>query len=619
MPQPIGMDQIKLTGGYLYEKESLVRDTTLPALYESYQKTGRVNALKHNWRTNEPNQPHLFWDSDIAKWIEGAAYTLMTLPNPELEKTIDALIADIEKTQTPDGYFNTHFQTVEYANRFTRRPDHELYCAGHLMEAAAAYFYATGKRALLDIVCRYADYIERIFMKEKRPPHFITPGHEEIELALVKLYEATGEERYLRLAKFFIDQRGITEEEKQTFTPWYGKEYAQDHLPVREQKTAEGHAVRALYLYAGMADIARLCRDDGLKAACEALFGNIVEKRMHVTGGLGGNYHGESFSYDYDLPNELTYNETCASIAFMFFARRMFTMTGEAKYIHPMELMVYNAVPAGLSASGDRFFYTNPLEMHPERRDYHLQRGRGQYTPEYERPEDFNCSCCPPNVIRFFTSLKSYMYHTKPECIYINLYGASVYESGGIRIEQKTNYPWEPAVEINLHNLPAQMRLYLRIPDWCDSYQITVNGGETPSENQNGYAVLKQHWRDGDNIRLTFDMPVMEIHAHPLVHYNAGRIAVRRGPVVYCAESADNGHYIKSAFIKKDAGYRVSNHEKFNIPAIECSASVLAPDDGALYRKAPPVYKDKSLRLIPYALWANRGAGEMNVWLLKEK
>jgi hypothetical protein len=616
------MEKVQLTGGYLFEKENLVRDVTLPALCKSYEKTGRVNSLKLNWRTGEPNEPHIFWDSDIAKWIEGAAYTLVTRPDSALENRIDALVDEIERGQTPEGYFNIHYLTKNRASRFTERGDHELYCAGHLMEAAAAYYRAAGKRKLLDIMCRYADYIEQEFMIKERPVHFQTPGHEEIELALVKLYEVTGEARYLNLAKFFIDRRGVNDEEKLTFT-WYGKEYAQDHLPVREQKTAEGHAVRALYLFSGMADIARLCNDHALRSACEALFDNIVNKRMHVTGGLGGNYHGESFSYDYDLPNELAYTETCASIAMAFFARRMFAMTGEAKYMDALELMLYNAIPAGLSVSGDRFFYTNPLEMHPERRDYHLQRGRGQYTPEYERPADFSCSCCPPNVIRFFASVKSDMYRVEPERIYINLYGSSVFECKGLRIEQQTEYPWQPEVTIKIQtDKPLRTALFLRVPSWCKSYAVTVNGSNYhQAETVNGYCPLNREWQDGDTVRLGFDMPVREVYAHPQVHYNAGRAAVKRGPVVYCAESADNKMFIKSAVIKKNAGYRVSHQKELlgGVSVIDCNASVPAPSDGALYQAAPYTHTDTALRLIPYAVWANRGAGEMNVWLLKEQ
>jgi len=620
MPNPIEINQIKLTGGYLFEKESLVRAVTLPALYKSYEKTGRINAFKLSWRRGESGEPHIFWDSDVAKWIEGAAYTLQSGSDPELEGVIDGLIDDMEKGQTAEGYFNTYYLMVKRTDRFTVRNDHELYCAGHLMEAAVAYYRATGKRKMLDIMCRYADYIEKIFTDNGRRPDFMTPGHEEIELALVRLYEATGERRYLDLSKFFVDRRGISEDER-CFNGWYGKEYAQDHLPVREQKTAEGHAVRALYLYAGMADMARLFDDDELRASCEKLFDDIINKKMHVTGGLGGSYHGESFSYDYDLPNELAYTETCASIAFIFFAQRMFLLTGEAKYMDALELMLYNTVPAGLSVSGDRFFYTNPLEMHPERRDYFLLRGKGQYAPEYERPDDFGCSCCPPNIIRMFSSIKKYMYHTGPGRIYVSLYGSSVFEHDAMMIEQVTDYPWSGAVNITVKlKESVKKTICFRAPSWCEDPRLTINGIETPAARADGYIKLERMWNDGDAVGLYFDMRVVELRAHPLVHYNANRIAVKRGPVVFCAESADNGSHIKSIIVKKKTDYRVSYRQDLlgGVAVIDCDAAVPLPDDNELYRTAAHTYVDKTLRLIPYSVWANRGRGEMSVWLLKE-
>jgi len=620
MPERIDLTQIKLTDGYLFEKEKLVREVTLPALYKSYEATGRVDALKLKWKRGEANEPHYFWDSDVAKWIEGAAYTLTERADPALEETIDALVNDVERGMTPEGYFNSHYLMMNRAGTFTDRNNHELYCAGHLMEAAVAYYEATGKRKLLDLMRRYAEYIEEVFVKNERPADFLTPGHEEIELALVKLSEATGERKYLSLAKFFVDERGVHDTEKNIFER-YGRAYAQDHLPAREQTTAEGHAVRALYLYAGMADVARLYGDEGLRAACETLNDDIVSKKTYVTGGLGANYHGESFSYPYDLPNELAYAETCASIAYVFFAERMFALTGDVKYVDAAELMIYNAIPAGLSADGSAFFYTNPLEVHPERRDYFKTRGYGQYAPEYERPADFGCSCCPPNVIRFYSSAKKYMYCADGEKIIANLYGSSVFERDGFVIEQKTDYPWRGEIEIEIKNAdPKRTELCLRIPSWCKKYSAALNGGEAGFVFENGYLNLNREWKSGDKIALRLEMPVVEIYANPAAHYDAGRVAVKRGPVVYCAEAADNGANIKSVVINKNPGYKtVFEKDLLNgVTVIECSASAPVWESGALYSETRPKREPKALRLIPYASWANRGRGEMNVWLLKE-
>lgn len=613
MPNSVDYSQVSLTGGYLHDKQQLIKNVTIPAILKSYTDTGRVRSFKLNWRRGEPGEPHIFWDSDIAKWIESVSYTLAHERDPVLESVVDGIVDDLCAGQTPDGYFNVRYLTTGRADRFTNRHDHELYCAGHLIEAAVAYYNATGKRAFLDAMCRYADHIEAVFKDGERPESFQTPGHEEIELALVKLYQAIGDRRYLDLARFFIDKRGVSEAEKESNAGWFNSTYAQDHLPPREQRTAEGHAVRELYLLCGMADIARECGDGELQTACEAVFDNITQKRMYITGGLGGNYVGESFSYDYDLPNETAYAETCASIAMAFFCHHMFLLTGGTKYIDALELMLYNAVPAGLSASGDRFFYTNPLEAHPERREYHSKIKNGKYSPETERPIDFQCSCCPPNAARFFASVGGMMYGTDENRVYVNLYGSSVYESGGVRIEQQTDYPWDGTITLSVKS-DKPVTLCLRIPGWCDSYEIDGSGYTV----QNGYAVLEQVGTQTITLRLS--MPVREVYANPRAHYNAGRIAVRRGSIVYCAEGADNGDFVKSAVIKSDGCYTHCYEKDLlgGIVTIECDASIPVDETEALYQTEAFNREDRRLKLIPYAAWANRGKNEMSVWLLKE-
>ncbi|GHU36300.1 hypothetical protein FACS1894105_06430 [Clostridia bacterium] len=614
MPNEIKLSDVKITGGFFAERQAANRKVTIPAVYDRFNETGRVKAVKLKWREGESNYPHIFWDSDIAKWIEGAAYALTSGRDADLEKLIDDIVADIVKGQTPDGYFNSFYQTIEFSKRFTNRNNHELYCMGHLTEAAVAYHYATGKDDFLNAMARYADYIYDVFTAPDRDPNFKTPGHEEIELALVKLYHATGNKKYLELSKYFIDTRGTLEGEKKTFG-WASPNYAQDHLPVAEQTTPEGHAVRCLYMFAGAADIAREYADDKLKSACEAVFKSTVERRMYVTGGIGGNHSGEAFSYDYDLPNELAYTETCASIALVYFAQRMYLLTGETKYIDTIELEIYNAILSGVSLKGDTFFYSNPLEVHPERRDYFKKIKNSQFSPDYERPAYFGCSCCPPNVIRLFASLQYYMYHTDGDDIYVNLFNTSEYSANGVSIKQETDYPRSGKVKLTVKT-DRKVNIHVRIPEWLLGAEPLVTSSGM-KDKINNYYVFKC-----DNeykIEIDFPMPVVEIRANPRLHYCAGRIAVKRGPIVYCAESADNGGYLKSAVIKKEADYKVTDAVIPGAPSYNISVAATVPtgSDETLYSPASFETKETRLNLIPYAAWANRGKAEMEVWLLK--
>lgn len=614
MIQQIELKDVKIISGYFHEKQQMNENVTIPAVYKRFYDTGRIDAFKLQWRNGQPNRPHIFWDSDVAKWIEGAAYSLTHKRDENLEKLIDSIVADIETGQTPDGYFNSYYQTVEYANRFTVRDNHELYCAGHLMEGAVAYKKATGKSNLLDAMCKYADYIDKIFTDSERDINFKTPGHEEIELALVKLYKETSNKKYLELSRFFVNTRGTLDGENKLGTQ------RQDHLPVAEQTTAEGHAVRCLYLFAGAADIAGEFGDDNLKRACEAVFDNIVGKRMYVTGGIGANFAGESFSYDYDLPNELAYAETCASIAMVFFCQRMYLLTGDKKYVDVMELQIYNSVLSGISLYGDRFFYCNPLEVHPERRDYYSSDRRAQFAPEYERPDYFNCSCCPPNLVRFIASLGQYMYHTDGDKIYINLYNSSEFNHNGVKITQETNYPRNGKIIFKVSaNKPID--ILFRKPDWKKGY--TFDSDKLPyTTDDKGYINVSIRQEGDYEFTLDFEMPVVELYANPKVHYCAGCVAIKRGPVVYCAEGIDNGANLKSVTISKDAGYRCEKSEIAGneIIKITCAAQFINENEKSenLYSETPFKTETKRLTLIPYAAWANRGKTEMNVWLRKE-
>ena len=598
------LQNVKITGGYFYEKQKMNEQVTIPAVYRHFNDTGRIDAFKLKWRAGQNNKPHFFWDSDVAKWIEGAAYTLVHKRDENLENLIDSVVEDISNGQTSEGYFNIYYQTTELSNRFTNRDNHELYCAGHLIEAAVAYKKATGKDKFLNVMCKYADYINQIFTDPNRDKNFITPGHQEIELALVKLYHCTGEKKYLELSRFFIDNRGSGKEQ---FISWLWSGYAQDHLPIAEQITAEGHSVRCLYMFAGAADIAREFGDEKLKSTCEAVFENIVNKKMYVTGGLGGNYFGEAFSYDYDLPNELAYAETCASVAMIFFCQRMYLLTGEKKYIDVLELQLYNGFLSGVSLKGDRFFYCNPLEVHPDRRDYFTTlKNSQQFAPEYERPEYFWCSCCPPNVVRLISSIGQYIYHVdEKNNIYVNLYNSSEFEYNGVKIIQETDYPRSGKVKIKVFT-DKPVNIYCRVPDWCKNYEVN-----------NGYIATKA---DKDcEYSLDFDMPVVELYANPKAHYCAGRVAIKRGPIVYCAESIGNFENLKSVKICENPDYKCepSQIEGSEIIKITCDCEVMAEDSDVLYSEKPFKSEKKRLELIPYAAWANRGRSEMLVWIMK--
>ncbi|MBQ9116931.1 MAG: glycoside hydrolase family 127 protein, partial [Clostridia bacterium] len=374
----------RITGGFWKKKQDMVRNTTVKAVYDRFCDTGRFDAFKFDWKEGMPNKPHIFWDSDVAKWIEGVAYLTEIKREPKLEKIVDETVELIEKNQDENGYFNIYFTVIEPQRRFQTRNDHELYCAGHLMEAAVAYYKATGKRKFLDCMCKYADYIEKRF-KIDRDTGFTTPGHEEIELALVRLYEATGEKRYLDLATFFVDERGSKDE---PFANWANSKYCQAHLPVREQTTAEGHAVRAVYLYCAMADLALRNGDAELKKACETIFSDIIEKKMYITGGIGSSSVGEAFTVAYDLSNLLAYTESCAALGLALFANRMLNMDADSRYSDTIERVLYNGFMSSTSLDGKSFFYENPLEVIPylHTRDT-SKNNRSMHWPQMTRSE----------------------------------------------------------------------------------------------------------------------------------------------------------------------------------------------------------------------------------------
>lgn len=577
----------------------------------------------------------LFQDSDLAKWLEAAAYRLQTHPDPELEQTTDALIELIEKAQLEDGYLNTYFQLKAPDRRWTNLYEcHELYCAGHMMEAAVAYYEATGKDKLLKVMKRMADHIDQTIGPEpgKLPGY---PGHQEIELALVKLYRATREVRYLHLAKYFIDARGQAPhffddewERRGRISEWShqpsgrpSKAYNQSHLPVREQTEAVGHAVRAVYMYAGMADIAVHTGDTGLLDACRRIWDNIVSKQMYITGGIGATHHGEAFTFDYDLPNDTIYAETCASIGLIFFARRMLLAEPKADYADVMERVLYNIVLASMALDGRHFFYVNPLEVWPAA----SEQDPGKHHVRPIRQKWFGCACCPPNLARLLTALGDYVYSVHGNTLYAHLYIGgemkTVVGNQQVSIVQETNYPWDGEIKLVIQEqVDHAFGLALRIPGWCRKVGILVNGEAADTEGiiNNGYAVIERFWSKGDTVVLSLQMPVEAVYAKPSVRENTWKAALQRGPLVYCLEEADNGANLPAMALCADAPFNTQYRSDLmgGTVVIEGTARRLTDTDPrSLYQFTPPDTEFVHFTAIPYFLWGNRKPGEMLVWL----
>ncbi|MEW9307078.1 glycoside hydrolase family 127 protein [Labrys neptuniae] len=562
----------------------------------------------------------MFWDSDWGKTIETAAYSLYRRRNDELERKIDAVIDMFGKLQQADGYLSSWYQRIQPGLRWTNLRDcHELYCAGHLIEGAVAYFQATGKRKLLDIMCRFADHIADMFGTEpgKRKGYC---GHEEIELALVKLGRVTGQRKYLELARYFVDQRGqqphyFDEEARARGADpkdYHFKtyEYSQSHKPVREQDKVVGHAVRAMYLYAGMADIAAEFADDSLRVALERLWDDLTTKNLYVTGGLGPSAANEGFTSDYDLPNDTAYAETCASVALVFWASRMLGVGPNARYADVMEQALYNGSISGLSLDGSRFFYENPLES----------RGR------HNRWKWHRCPCCPPNIGRMVASIGTYAYGLAEDAVAVHLYGDSTvrFEVNGQKavLAQTSRYPWDGAVSMTIDTeRPLRFKLHLRVPGWCPRAQLAVNGEtvDLPAVLADGYVTLDREWKATDTIRLDLDMPARRLYANPRVRQDAGRVALARGPVIYCVEEVDNSEPLHSLVLPPAATIEATEAPDLLGGVVTLSAQAVADrtsDWGdSLYRNTPPDRERAMVRAVPYFAWDNRQPGDMRVWL----
>lgn len=596
----------ELLSGYLFDKAELNRKITINAVWNRFYDTGRIGAFKCDWKEGDDKKPHIFWDSDVAKWIEGAAYILQKHDVPELREKIEGLIDLIEKNQLKDGYFNTHYITVDPQARFTDRSCHELYCAGHLMEAGVAYFEATGSDRLLKACEKYADLIKKVFIDEDSAA-FSTPGHEEIELALVKLYRATGKKKYLEMSEYFVNMRGNNEKDAGA-NAVFTAEYWQSHIPAREQKKAVGHSVRALYLYSAMADLAYELSDDELKDVCTALFDDITSGKISITGGVGASWRGEAFSIPYVLPNKKAYNETCAAIALVFFAQRMLMLDNNAKYADIIERTLYNGLLSGLSLDGRKFFYENPLEIDLvdyEKEPEEIFGDRREHLPITERVEMFSCSCCPPNLNRVLPKLEEYIYAADGDTYYINQFAGSRMEEGGVFIEQQTDYPHSGKVRIHSRGTD---RLAVRKPYWCREFSV-----DAKYKLENGYIIIKN---PPEEINIEFKMTVELIAADMRVHNLNGRGAVCRGPIVYCCEGVDNGKDLRSLFVTREGlkDAEIAYCADFGLDVITldgCKRSV----GKSLYFPYTDDFEPEKIRLIPYNCFANRGESDFLVWL----
>ena len=627
---------IKIADGFWTPVQNRIINDVLPYLADVFEDKLPAVEKSHameNFRiaagdTKGEFYGMVFQDSDVAKWLEAAAYALGICSNEALDKKADEIITLIGRAQEPDGYLNTYFSIKEPDHKWQNLLEcHELYCNGHMIEAAVAYYQATGKDSFLNIMRRTADLICRRFGAGKIRG---IPGHQEIELALFRLYQATGDKKYLQTALYFLDERGKDPSyfaEELSARDWFhwnnnpeNREYAQNHAPVREQKQAVGHCVRAVYMYTAMAAAAAETGDESLFAACRTLWRNIVNKRMYITGGIGSTHDGESFTIDYDLPNDTVYAETCASIAMVFFARQMIEIEPLGEYADIMEKELYNGVLSGMQLDGKSFFYVNPLEVVPGISG--KLSGYKHVLPE--RQKWYGCACCPPNAARLFSSIGHYAWSENEQGIFNHLYlgGSVTFQcAGGMQINCVSDYPWEGNIRYELHsvNENADFFFAVRIPAWCKKWNLAVNGEAADAEIKNGYAYIKRKWQNGDVITLTLDMNVRRMYAKTSIRADAGCVALMRGPLVYCFEECDNGAGLSAVRLVRSSAIfqektQISSVD--NIIVLKAEGLRMESND-ALYSDEPAQSKTVTLCAVPYFAWGNRKPGEMRVWLLE--
>lgn len=632
------LSQVRVDDRFWSPRVEINRTRSLEHQYGELEKTGRIANFEIAAKTRAGQfQGRYYNDSDVYKWLEAASYSLAAHPDPKLGARMEEVIAKIAAAQQKDGYLHTFIQLLHPDEKWANMARyHELYCAGHLIEAAVAHYEATGKTSLLAIATKFADHIDATFGPGKRDG---TSGHQEIELALIKLYRTTAEKRYLQLAAFFLDQRGQkpsyfereyrgrkTEAQRSTYQRFlknpsvFDTSYCQDHLPVRQQSEVVGHAVRAMYMYAGMADVAYETGDQSLIEALQRLHHNVTLKRMYVTGGIGPSRFNEGFTTDYDLPNDTAYQETCASVGMIVWNYRMLKLTGDGRYADVMERSLYNAFLAGVSLAGDTFFYANPL--------YSSGINRQQPGEEHissRRQGWFTTACCPPNVARLLPSLGKYIYSESKDGLWMHLYISSQVniERNGktLTLHQTTNYPWEGKVSLQVKTgSPVDVALYLRIPSWANRPVLRVNGRPVSPEIVSGYAKVDGPLTGGEVVELTLPMEIHRLHAHPEVVQDRGKIALSRGPLIYCLEQSDNRADVDQLVLPGSAKLKSSfEPQLLNGVAVITADGLLLKTSAwqdQLYRPAEiPREEFVPIRAIPYYAWANREEGKMTVWI----
>lgn len=591
---------VNIQGGFWKKMEDLNKTVTIDAVYDRFSDTGRFEAMNCNWTPESSSpQPHVFWDSDVAKWIEGATYILAKESRPDLVEKIEAVIDSIEKNQWENGYYNAYYITCEPENIFSNRHNHELYCAGHLTEAAVAYYEATGKDRFLKIMEKYMDCIEKAFITEKTAK-FTVPGHEEIEIALLRLYRCTKNEKYLDMCKFFINMRGNCD--KHLYKLEKMQSYDQNRYPVRELSSAEGHSVRALYLYTAMADLAKETNDTELLDACRRLFDDVVHRKMYISGGVGSTYIGETFTIPYDLPSESAYTETCAGIALAFFMQKMIENEINSEYADVLERVIYNGILSGLSHSGKAFFYENPLEINISNHNKNTATEIVERLPITQRLEVFGCSCCPPNINRFLSSMEQYIYSKNDGVYYIHQFMESTLSDGEVSISQKTNYPEDGKIILKTSGLD---KIAVRIPGWCENYKINAQ-----YTVENGYAYIDA---SGD-IEIEFEMKPVIYCANSEVNDCTGKGAIMYGPILYCAEGIDNDNVnLHRLYLDENLNAEFSYNAELDTKVMTVSGFKIETTD-KLYAPYKKSFTQASINLIPYRLFANRGESDMLVW-----
>ena len=619
---PVPFTSVKVTDTFWGQRLKASREVTIPLAFSKCEETGRYENFV---KAANPSAEYVvggfsFDDTDVYKTIEGASYLMQTYPDRKLSKYIDSVLKIVAAAQEPDGYLYTSrtmnpVKPHEWAGskRWEKVEvlSHEFYNLGHMIEGAIAHYQATGKRNFLDIAIKYADCIERE-IGDAPGKQVKVPGHQIAEMALSKLYIVTGEKKYLDLAKFFLDKRGYTDRKD---------EYSQAHKPVLEQDEAVGHAVRAAYMYSGMADVAALTGDKGYVNAIDRIWDNVVTKKLYITGGIGATNHGEAFGKNYELPNLSAYCETCAAIGNVYWNYRLFLLHGESKYYDVLERTLYNGLISGVSLDGGGFFYPNPLES----------------TGKHKRQPWFGCACCPSNICRFIPSLPGYIYAVNENDLYVNLFMSNTSDikinGKNVSLMQKTEYPWNGDIQMTVNTKGQQaFAMKIRIPGWLTdnvvpsdlyrytdnknlSYQIKVNGEQVKSDLDNGYFVINRTWKKGDIVDIHFAMEPRTVRANNEVEADKGKISVERGPIVYCAEWPDNDFSVLSVLVNRNPEFEVEHkHDMlYGINRIKTGAQVLLYDE-----KGRLQTKDVLLTLIPYYAWAHRGSGEMAVWFAQD-